>query len=231
MAFKLFEGAKYSELVPYIEDIKGTGFGLADIWVDVDRKDIIVETRTRRFVVNYSDYDKLLATIVNIARELYFNDMLEALNLAKHSLTTYRSHPQLEMEGREVVDLLVSIERVKEYLINGNFTVRIKLGDIRINNIDDFVKSHPEIRKTVNDAIERYRELCWKSGDFDELGYCDRVVPDIYERVYIIPEDKRIIIDLVVDQIGEVYGSMKGYDDSYSFLKDIEEYKHIIGAH
>jgi len=231
MVIRLFLNAKYHELAGELENARELNFNEANIWLDTDNRKLILDTDNGRVDISFDDYGKLLDAVIRIGRTLFFNDVLDSLNRARDQLTLFRRYPELDMDERMLPRLISEIEKAKEDLIEKNFTLKIKLGDIEVEDVESFINDHPETRKAIEDGIERYRELCWKSGEFDEPGYCDRVVPDIYERVYIIPEDKRIIIDLVVDQIGEVYGSMKGYDDSYSFLKDVEKYKHIIEAH
>jgi hypothetical protein len=219
MVFKLFSDVKKCEVIPYLEGANGLNFQRADIWVDVDSKKLLFDADNRRYVVNFDGYDKLLSAIIGIARELYSRDMINALGRARDLLTTDRRYPQLEMGEREVVNLLSAIERAKDHLLEGNFTLKMKLRDIEIKDVDGYIKDHPEIERTIRNGIEHYRELCWKSGGED----CDHVMPTVYMHFYAIPEEKRIGYIISLDRIIEVYEYVKGYDDAHSFLKALEE--------
>ena len=222
MAFKLFDNVKYCEVVPYLEDTKGLDFKEANIWVDVDKKELVFDTDNRRYIVYFTDYDKLLSTITSISKELYFRDMLDSLNRARDQLTAFRRYPQLQMLENEITSLLSAIAKAVDHLFKDNFTLMLRLGDFEIKDIESYIKDHPEIRRAIEDGIERYRELCWESDD--DGDDCDNIVPAIYESVHAIPEERRIVTTINVDESGEVYQFVKGYDSSYEFLKALEGY-------
>jgi len=223
MAFRLFVNVRKEELIPYLENVRELKYDKGDIWIDVDKKALIYDTVNGADVIDFADYDKLLNVIIGVGRELYIRDMLNSLDRARDYLTSYRRYPQLLMDEREIDNLVSAIERAKEHLFDGNFTLKIWVGDIEIKDLDSFIKEHLETERAIKDGIERYRELCWESEEDD----CDHVTPSIYESIYAIPEDKRIISIINVDQVGEVYRTVKGYEDSYSFLKALDEYEHI----
>jgi len=227
MAFVLFANVKYHQLVPYLTNEKELNFEKANVFIEVDNKQLILDTDNGRVDIYFSDYDKLLNAVIGIGKELFIHDMLNALDRARDSLTLKRKYDQLEMAENEIANLLSEIEKAKDNLFKTNFTLMIKLGELEDHYIDSFTDDHPEIKKAVNDGIERYRELCWETYESDFPNYCDYVIPIIYADVYAIPEDKRIVIVIYVDQVGEVYRLVKGYDNSRDFLKAFEEYEAI----
>jgi hypothetical protein len=131
------------------------------------------------------------------------------------------------MAESELAKLISSIEKAKDDLLKNNFTLVLKLGYLKKEYIDSFISSYPETKKAISYGTERYRELCWETYEDNDPNYCDKVVPEIDIIVYTIPEDKRIIFTVYVDQIGEVYRVVKVYDNAYDFLKAYEEYGFI----
>ena len=220
MLFKLFEDVKYHEAIPCINSIKKLNFGKCDIQIEVDSKTLVLDTNNGRVEIKYDNHDELLDAVTCISRQLYSIDMLDALSKARDQLTALRRYPWLEMEEREIANLLSAIEKAENHLLDGNFTVMLKLGDFEIKDVDDFIKNHPETKKAIEDGIERYEDLCWEVEDVD----VDCSNPTVYETVYAIPGSKRIINIINVDQIGEVYRFVKGFDTAYDFLKSIEGY-------
>jgi len=231
MAFKLFLNVKKCEVIPYLESTERLEFQTADIWVDLEKKYLVLETINRRYLIDFPDYDKLLVTIIGIGKELYFRDMLESLNRAKDYLTTYRRYPQLLMAEKGVTNLVTMIERVKEDLFNDNYTLMLNLGSIKIEDVDNFIKIHPETKRAIEDGIERFKILCWESEEDDGVEDCNRIIPSVYVDVYTIPEDKRIMFVINVDQIREVYEHVRRYDNAYDYLKALEGYKDIVMSH
>jgi len=228
MAFILFDKVKYNVLASELINTKELNFEVANVFVDVDNKQLILDTNNGRADINFDDHEKLLDSIIRIGEELYFQDMLHALDLARDDLTLKRRYSQLEMAENEITNLLSEIEKAKKNLFDSNFTLMIKIGELEDHYIDSFTDDHPEIKNVIENGIERYRELCWKTYESDFPNYCDYVIPVIYADVYAVPEDKRIMIIINVDQIGEVYRLVKGYDTSYNFLKALEEYEGIV---
>lgn len=224
MLFKLFEDVKYHEAIPCINSTKKLNFGKCDIQIEVDSKTLVLDTNNGRVEIRYDNHDELLDAITCIGRQLYSTDMLDALSKAKDQLTALRRYPWLEMEEREIANLLSAIEKAEDHLLDGNFTVMLKLGDFEIKDVDDFIKNHPGTKKAIEDGIERYEDLCWEVEDVD----VDCSNPMVYETVYAIPESKRIISIIKVDKIGEVYKHVEKYDTAYDFLKAVDEYSNKV---
>ena len=230
MVIRLFLNVKYHELAGELENVKELNFSEANIWLDTDNKKMILDTDNGRADIIFDDYGKLLDAVIRIGRALFFNDVLDSLNRARDQLTLYRRYPELEMEERMLIKLISEIEKAKEDLIEKNFTLKIKLGDVEVEDVESFINDHPETKKAIEDGIEMYRELCWKTYEDDDPDYCDRIFPMIYISIYAVPEDKRIIEVVNIDQVGEVYETVKVFDDPYSFLKAFEEYGASIVA-
>ena len=229
--FRLFVDVKKEELIPYLENVRELKYEKGDLWVDVDGKRLIYDTFNGADVIDFDDYDKPLNVIIGVGRELYVRDMITSLDHAKVYLTSYRRYPQLLMDEKEIDNLVNAIDRAKEHIFNENFTLKIWVGDIKIKDVDSFIKGHPETERAIRDGIERYRQLCWESDEDDGIDNCDHITPSIYVTVYAVPEDKRIIEVINVDQVGEIYRTVKGYEDAYSFLKALDEYEAIAVVH
>ena len=228
MVFKIFYDVSYHELAPELPDVKELNFEKADIWVDVDNDKLVFDTDNGRFDVKFNNYDELLDAIIRIGKTLFFNDISNALDQARDRLTCHRVHPQLEMAESEVTKLVSAIEKAKENLLRSNFTLILKLGYLEKQYIDRLADVQPEIKKALDNSIEKYRQLCWETYEDDDPDYCDHVVPIIDAIVYAIPQNKSITIDIQIDQIGEVYQLVKTYNSAYDFLKALEEYKFIV---
>jgi len=228
--FKLFVNVKKEEIIPYLDSTRKLSYDVGDVWVDIDRKALIYDTVNGADVIDFAEYDKLLNVIIGIGRELYIRDMMTSLDHAKVYLTSYRRYPYLLMDEKEIDNLVNAIDRAKEHIFNENFTLKIWVGDIEIKDVDNFIKEHPETERAIRDGIERYRELCWESEEDDGIDNCNHVTPSIYESIYAVLEEKRIISILNVDQVGEIYRTVKGYEDAYSFLKALDEYEAIAVA-
>ena len=135
------------------------------------------------------------------------------------------------MAEKGVTNLVTMIERVKEDLFNDNYTLMLNLGSIKIEDVDNFIKIHPETKRAIEDGIERFKILCWESEEDDGVEDCNRIIPSVYVDVYTIPEDKRIMFVIDVDQIREVYEHVRRYDNAYDYLKALEGYKDIVMSH
>ena len=224
MTFKLFRGAKYNELAPELVQTKELNFDTADVWVDVSDKKVILDTNNGIVNVDFNEYDDLLYAIVRVGRDLVFRDALDAMTRAINDLTYYMRHPYLQMSEDLVDDLLNKIEKTKERLSKIDYKLMIRIGQLSLKDVDNLINSSPEVDKAVKGAIEQYRELCWKTYEDDDPDYCDKVSPIIDAIVYVIPEEKSIVIVVDVDEIGEVYRVMNKYDNAYDFLKAVDEY-------
>ena len=224
MVFKLFTRVGYYELVPDIEIIKDKNIDYADVWLDIDNKALIVDTKGHIFNVVFSNYDELLRTIIRIGRAVLFNDMIDSLNKAGCDLMYYRSCCILEMDVDFIAPLIDQIAETKQRVQKGNFKVMIRLGEFDSKHVNKFINENNEVKNAVEGAIEKYRGLCWETYEDDDPDYCDRVTPIIDAIVYAIPEEKSIVIVIDVDEIGEVYRIMNKYDSAYDFLKAVDEY-------
>jgi len=224
MVFKIFLGARYQELAPEMTQAKEFNFEKADVWVDVTDKKVILVTDNGKADVNFNDYDELLNVIIRVGRELVFRDVLDAMIRAINDFTYYMRHPYLEMSNDKISYLIDEIEKTKERLFKSNFKLMIKIGQLPPKDIDYFINSNPEVKKDVENAIKKYRELCWESYEDDDPNYCDKVIPVIDVMVYVVPEEKTIMTIITVDQVGEVYRVTQKYDNAYDFLKAVDEY-------
>ena len=226
--FKLFSGARYNELAPELVQTKELNFNDANVWVDISGKKVILDTDNGRVDVGFNDYDELLEAIIRVGRAILFNDVLDALIRAINDLTYYMRHPYLEMSDNIVKGLLNEIEEAKERLFKSNFKLMIKIGELPPKDIEWFIDSNPEVKRAVEDATEKYREMCWETYEDDDPDYCDKVVPVIDVIYYAVPEDKQIMIIVDVDQVGEVYRLTQKYNSAYDFLKAIDEYSNKV---
>jgi len=228
MVFKLFSGARYNELAPEMVKAKELNFEDADVWVDVTDKKVILDTDNGTVGINFNDYDELLSAIIRVGRKLVFRDTLDAMVRAINDFTYYMRHPYLEMSEDIVGGLLNMIEKEKERLFKINYKLIIKIGQLTPKDIDWFINNNMEIKKAVEDAIVKYRELCWETYEDDDPNYCDKVVPVIDAIVYAVPEDKSIVTIIKVDQVGEVYRVTQKYNSAYDFLKAVDEYSNKV---
>ena len=222
--FRLFTGARYNELAPELVQVKELNFESADVWVDISGKKVILDTDNGRVDVVFNDYNELLNAIIRVGRELVFRDVLDAMIRAINDFTYYMRHPYLKMSEDIVGNLLNNIEIEKKRLFKIDFKLMIKIGELPPEDIDWFINNNPEVKKAVEDATEKYREMCWESDE----GDCDKVVPVIDVIYYAILEEKTIMITVDVDQIGEVYKIVKAYDNAYDFLKALDEYSNKV---
>jgi len=227
-AFKLFYDVKYHELAPQLPQVKELNFDKTDIWLNVDNKGLILYTDNGTVNVNFDNYDELLEAIIRIGRELVFRDTLEALDQAYYDLKYYRRLPQLTMDINITGQMSDEIEKTKERVLKSNFKLIIRMGELHPKDIDAFIDSNPEVKRAVEDATEKYREMCWESDEYDDIDDCDKAIPVVDVNYYAIPEEKTIMITVDVDQIGEVYRVTQKYDSAHDFLKALDEYSNKV---
>jgi hypothetical protein len=134
----------------------------------------------------------------------------------------------LEMSEDLIAPLIDEIEKTKEKILKGNFKVMIRLGRFAPEYIDKFINDNPEAKKAVEDAVEKYRELCWESYEDDDPDYCDKVVPTVGVIVYAIPEEKSIMLKVDVDEIGDVYRITNKYENADDFFKALRVYESMV---
>jgi len=228
MVFKLFSNAKYYELAPEIVSVKEKNFDTADVWLDIQNKKVILHTNNGELNVVFNDYNELLYAIMRVSRAILFNDMIASLNQAINDLLCYRSRDVLETGEDMVTPLIDEIEKTKKRVLKGNFKTMIRLGRLAPEYSDKFINDNPEAKKAVEGAVEKYRELCWETYEDDDPDYCDKVVPTVGVIVYVIPEEKSIVLKVDVDEIGEVYRITERYDTADDFFKALKTYETMV---
>ena len=228
MVFKLFSNVKYDELAPEIVSVKEKNFDTADIWLDIENKKVILHTNNGKVDKTFNSYDELLYAIMRVGRGVLFNDMIASLNQAIDDLLYYRSYDLLETDEDLVSPLIDEIENTKKKVLKGNFKVMIRLGRLAPEYIDKFINDNPKAKKAVDDAVEKYRVLCWESYEDDDPDYCDKVVPTVSVIVYAIPEEKTIMLKVDVDEIGDVYRITERYDTADDFFKALKTYETMV---
>ena len=228
MVFKLFSNVKYYELAPEIVSVKEKNFDTTDVWLDIDNKKVILYTNNGELNVVFNDYDELLYAIARVGRAILFNDMIGSLSQARDDLVYYRSYAVLEMSEDLIAPLIDEIEKTKEKILKGNFKTMIRLGRLAPEYSDKFINDNPEAKKAVDDAVEKYREMCWETYEDDDPDYCDKVVPTVGVIAYAIPEEKSIMLKVDVDEIGEVYRITNKYESAEDFFKALRVYESMI---
>ena len=228
MALKIASNVKYSQLAVILPQVKELNFDEADVWLNFNNRTLDLHTNNGFIAVSFNDYDELLGAVIVLGRELAFRDVLNSLNRVVDDLTFYMEHPQLEISEGIIKDLLNEVEKAKERLFKSNFKLIIKIGELPPKDIEWFIDSNPEIKKAVEDATEKYREMCWETYEDDDPDYCDKVVPVVDVGYYAIPEEKTIMITVDVDQIGEVYRVIQKYNSAHDFLKAVDEYSNKV---
>jgi len=228
VVFKLFSNAERYELAPEFGKLKELNFDNAEVWVDVDKKKVILYTDNGNFDINFNDYDELLWAITRVAKTVYVNDLNEAFNNAENDLTVNRRDPRLESDMGVIEKLLNEINKARDNLFNSVYKVMIKIGCLNEEEVKNIVNSDPEIKRAVKDGIKLYKELCWEKYGDEDPDYCYTSIPFADFVVYVIPEDKKIMIIVDIDEVGEVYKIVKTYDNAYDFLKTIDEYSNKV---
>jgi KaiC/GvpD/RAD55 family RecA-like ATPase len=127
-----------------------------------------------------------------------------------------------------IAPLIDEIEKTKEKILKGNFKIMIRLGLLAPEYIHKFINDNPEAKKAVDDAVEKYREMCWERYEDDDPDYCDKVRPMVDVVVYAIPEEKSIMVKVVVDEIGEVYRVTNKYENADDFFKALKGYDGVV---
>jgi hypothetical protein len=218
----------YYELAPEIVSVKEKNFDTADVWLDTENKKVILHTNNGELNVDFDNYDNLLHAIVSVSRGVLFNDVIRSLNKAIDDLLCYRSRDVLETDEDMITPLIDEIEKTKKKILKGNFKVMIRLGSLAPEHADKLINDNPEAKKAIEDAVEKYRELCWQTYEDDDPDYCDKVVPTVVAVVYAIPEEKSIVIIVDVDEIGEVYRITERYDTADDFFKALKTYETMV---
>jgi len=225
MVFKLFTNANYYELAPEIVSVKEKNFDTADVWLDIENRKIILNTNNGELSVVFNDYEELLRAISRVSRGVLINDLIGSLVQARDGLIYYRSYGFLETSEDLISPLIDEIEKTKQRILKGNFKTMIRLGTIDPEYNNKFINDNPEVKKAVDSAIEKYRELCWETYEDDDPDYCDKVRPTVFTDVYMIPEEKSIMVKVFVDEIGEVYHVVNKYESADDFFKALKSYE------
>ena len=230
MGFVLFSDMTYEELAEALEEVEKYNFEEANIYIDIDHKQIILDTDNGRVDINFNDYDQLLDAIIRIGKVSFAYDMTDTLTRAIDYLRFYRLHPQLNMTEDELAKIISAMVKGRDKIVKGNFTLSLELGDLEREYFNALVKENPEVKKAIEDGIKKYKEMCLEAHKSDDLRYCDNVTPTVGATVYAVPEEKKIIIIVYVDEVGDVYTVVKGYNNAYDFLNALDDYKAITVA-
>ena len=225
--FELFSDVGYDELAEALEEVKKSEFEEANVMVDIDNKALILDTDNGRVDIKFNTHDELLDAIVKIGKTLFICDMADTLTRTIDYLRFYRLYPQLNMTEDELAKMISTMIKGRDKIVKGNFTLTLELGDLEREYFNALVEENPEIKKAVEDGVKKYKEICLESHGSDDPRYCDSVTPAVGAMVYAVPEEKSIIIIVYVDEVGDVYRVVKGYDNAYDFLKALDDYKAI----
>jgi len=228
MALKIASNVKYNQLALILPQVKELNFDEADVLLDFNNNALDLHTNNGFVTVNFSSYDELLDAVIALGRELAFRDVLNSLNRVVDDLTFYTEHPRLEISEDIIESLVNKVEEAKERLFKSNYKLMIRIGELSSKDIDWFIDSNPEVKKAVENAIEKYREMCWETYEDGDPDYCDKVVPVIDVIYYAVPEEKTIMTIIKVDEVGEVYRVTQKYDNAYDFLKAVDEYSNKV---
>jgi len=224
LALKIASDVGYHILSSAVEQAKELNFDEADVWLDFNNKALDLFTNNGYTAINFDTYDELLNAIIRLGRELAFHDIVGTLNHVTDDLMFYKEHPQLKIADEIIKRLISEVEKARNELYETTSKLIIKMGELDPKEIDNFINSNAEIKKVVEDATEKYRELCWKGETDDDPDECDEVLPAVDVIYYAIPEEKSIMVVVKVNKIGEVYKHVEKYSSAYDFLKAVDEY-------
>jgi len=218
----------YHILSSAVEQAKELNFNEADVWLDFNNKALDLFTNNGYTAINFDTYDELLNAIIRLGRELAFHDIVGTLNHVTDDLMFYKEHPQLKIADEIIKRLISEVEKARNELYETTSKLIMKMGELDPKEIDNFINSNAEVKKAVDDATEKYRELCWKGLTDDDPDECDEVLPVVDIIYYAIPEERCIVVNVDL-RTGENVGKLeKKYDSSNEFLKALDEYMHVI---
>jgi len=217
----------YADVEEYIlkfvgVDIEKEGAEKYDIYVCPEIKMLRIDSKLGVEDITFNNYDELLLTIVTIGKKLYADTMVEKLDNAEYELRHNYTFLPLMTEGNEIDELITHIRRVREDYANFNFRLVIKLGTLYDEYVNARLNESPTIKYTIDKAKDHAKELCYKSDDREVRYWCDSYEPLVYAIVYTVPEEKRIIIIYEVEDVGEVYKQVMGYNTAEEYLKALE---------
>jgi len=229
MCFVLFENVNGYELEYAGIYINKRDVKKCDVLVCNEIKGLHINTELGAEDITFDTYDNLLDAIIKLGKRIYASTMIDRLNKAEHEVLNVRMSPPLLTEGNEIDQLIAYIRRIRDDYANYNFVLFIDLGRLSDEYMNAMLNEYPVIKYTIDKAKEHARELCYKSDDPDVTYWCDSYDPLVRAEVYAVPEDKRIIITFYVEDVGEVYRHVKGYQTAEEFLKALEDYSWIAG--
>jgi len=209
-------------------NVEKEGAGKYDVYVCTENKTLRINSKLGYEDKMFNTYDELLHTVVLLGKVIYADTMVEKLDRAEHEISHNHTYLPLMTEGNEVDQLIAHIRRVREGYANYNFRLVIKLGRLYDEYVEDMLNKETAVKYTIDKAKEHAKELCYKSDDPDVTYWCDSYDPFVYAEVYAIPEDKRIAIEFYVEDVGNVYGHVKGYQTAEEFLKAMEDFYGMV---
>jgi len=203
-------------------DIEKEGAEKYDISVCPEIKTLQISSKLGIENKTFYDYQELLSTIIMLGKKIYADTMVEKLDNVEYELRHNYTFLPLMTEGNEIEKLIANIRHIRENYVNYNFTLTIKLGHLDNEYMVKMLDGNPTIKYTIDDAKKHAKELCYKSDDREVRYWCDSYEPLVYAIVYTVPEEKRIIIVYEVEDVGEVYKQVMGYNTAEEYLKALE---------
>ena len=219
----------YSDVDEYILDFVGIplekkGEGKYDVYLCAENKTLRIESQKGYKDITYNSYEELRFIIISIGKKLYADTMIEKLDNAEYEITHNKFYLPLMTDGNEIAQLITNIRRIREDYSKYNFTLVIKLGHVNDSYVDSVLREKPTVKYTIDKAKQYAKELCYKSDDRDVRYWCDSYEPLVYATAYAVPEDKRIIVTFEVEDVGEAYRQVIGYDNAEEFFKALDNF-------
>jgi len=214
----------YSDVDEYILDFAGIelkekGEGKYDVYLYAENKILRIHSKQGYQDITYNTYEELRFTIITLGKKLYADTMIEKLDKAEYEITHNQFYLPLMTDGNEVSQLITNIRRIREDYAKYNFTLVIKLGRVDDSYINSVLNNNPTVKRSIDKAKEHAKELCYKSGEPNVTYWCYDYEPLVYATAYAIPEEKRIIVSFEVEDVGEVYRQVMGYNTAEEFFK------------
>jgi len=208
--------------------IEKEGAGKYDVYVCTENKTLRINSKLGYEDKMFNSYDELLFNVVLLGKVIYADTMIEKLDKAEHEISHNQMYLPLMTEGNEIEQLITQIRRVREGYAKYNFRLVIKLGRLYEEYVEDMLNKEPAVKYAIDKAKEHAKEICYKSDDPDVTYWCDSYDPFVHAEVYAVPEDKRIIIAFYVEDVGEVYRHVRGYQTAEEFLKALEGFYGMV---
>jgi len=220
MDFKLFSDVKYNEIPKELKKIDDIKFNIADVYIDVDNRKLVLHTDDGIIDISFSNHDEMLDAIIKIGKASLSDYVKDVLDERKLRVTYSNLYISEDDVNNTLNDVRSIIKKLRERILNGNFRLKIYLGYIMINNIDNLADKYSELANSIDSVVEKYEET---HCEFEE---CDD--SRIYAYFYAIPEERCIVVNVDL-RTGENVGKLeKKYDSSNEFLKALDEYMHVI---